>query len=328
MIALKLIAGMLALGILQAPHALAGQPPAKMPRIGLLMGGSPASTAPLVDAFRLGLRELGYTEGQNIAIEYRYAQGRTEVLPDLAGDLVRSKVNIIVVAAAPAIRAAQQATSSIPIVMAALADPLDAEFVASLARPGGNITGLSALVAGYSAKWLELLKETVPRLSRVAVLLNPANPSHVAYWRETQAAGRALGVTPHAVEARAPEEFEPAFAAMTKARAGGIIIPPDALTFAHRTRIVELAAKSRLPAMYGLREFVDAGGLMAYASSLRDLFRRAATFVDKILKGARPADLPVEQVTRVELVINLKTAKALGLTIPQSVLIRADQVIQ
>ena len=322
------LVGMAVLGILLANSAAEAQQAARVPRIGLLMVGTSASTAPLIDSFRQGLRDLGYVEGQTIGFELRYAEGKSEVLPDLAAELVRLKVNAIVVVAAPAIRAAKQATNTIPIVMAAVADPVEVDFVASLARPGGNITGVSALAVGYSAKWPELLKEAAPKISRVAVLLNPANPTHAGYWREMQVAGRALGVTPRSVEVRSPDEFEGAFAAMTKGRAGGLIVPPDVLTLAHRTWIVDLAAKSRLPAMYGLREFVDVGGLMAYGSSLRDIYRRAANFVDKILKGAKPGDLPVEQTSRFELVINLKTAKALGLTIPQSVLIRADQLIQ
>ncbi len=314
--------------VLMGAAAAGAQQPGKMPRIGFLMGGSPASSGPLIEAFRQGLRELGYVEGQNITLERRYAEGKVELLPDLTAELVRLRVDVIVVAAAPGIRAAKQATRTIPIVMAAVADPIEEGFVASLARPGGNITGVTALALGYSAKWLELLKEAVPRITRVAVLTNPSNTSHAGYRRELQVAGRVLGVTPQPVEARGPEEFEAAFAAMAKGRAGGFIAPPDAVTFAHRSRIVELAAKSRLPAMYGLREFVEAGGLMAYGSSLPDMFRRAASFVDKILKGAKPGDLPVEQTSRFELVINLKTAKTLGLTIPPSILIRADQVIQ
>jgi putative ABC transport system substrate-binding protein len=304
------------------------QQPGKAVRIGVLMGGSATSSAPLIEALRQGLHDLGYVEGQNIALEPRYAGGNSEALPDLAADLVRLKVDVIVLAAPQAIRAAKQATNTIPIIMAAVADPLESEFVASLARPGGNITGVSALAVGYSAKWLELLKEAAPRISRVAVLANPTNPSNAGYRRETQAAGRVLGVTLQFLEVRDPGDFEGAFAAMARGRAGGLIVLPDALTLVHRTRIVELAAKGRLPAMYGLREFVEVGGLMAYGSSLRDIFRRAARYVDKILKGAKPGDLPVEQTARFELVINLKTAKALHLSIPQSILIRADQVIQ
>ena len=320
--------GIAVLSICLAIATMEAQAATRVPRIGLLMGGTPSSTAPLSDAFRQGLRDLGYVEGQNISIERRFAEGKLERLPDLAAELVRLKVDVIVVAAAPAIRAAKQATSTIPIVMAAVADPIEEGFVPSLARPAGNITGITALAVGYSAKWLELLKEAAPRIRRVAVLMNPSNPSHAGYRRELQAAGRVLRVTPQFLEAPGPEEFEGAFAAMAKGRAGGLIVPPDAVTFAHRSRIVELAAKSRLPAMYGLREFVEVGGLMGYGSSLPDMFRRAATYVDKILKGAKPGDLPIEQTSRFELALNLKTAKALGLTIPQTVLIRADHVIQ
>ncbi len=322
------LVGIAVLGILLAVSEAAAQQPGKMPRIGFLMGGSPASSGPLIEAFRQGLRDLGYVEGQNITLERRYAEGKVELLPDLAAELVRLKVNVIVVAAPQAIRAAKQATNTIPIVMAAVADPLEADFVVSLARPGGNITGVSALASGYSAKWLELLKEAVSKISRVAVLSNPTNPSHAGYRRETQAAARVLGLTLQPVEVRDAREIEGAFASMTRERAGALLVLPDSVTLAHRARVVDLVAKSRLPAMYGLREFVDAGGLMAYGSSLSDIFRRAAVFVDKVLKGAKPGDLPVEQTSRFELVINLKTAKTLGLTIPPSILIRADHVIQ
>ncbi len=318
----------LACGLLAAPVPADAQPPPKVARIAFLMGGSSSSSAPLIDAFRQGLGQLGYVEGRNFAVEARYAEGRSDALQGLAAELVRLKVDVIVVAAPQAIRAAKQATSTIPIVMAVLADPQESEFVASLARPGGNLTGVSALAVGYSAKWLELLKEAVPRASRVAILSNPANPSHAGYRRETQAAAKVLRVTLRFREVRDPNELEGAFAALTTDRANALLVFPDALAFAHRTRIVDLAAKHRLPAMYGAREMVEAGGLMAYGSSLVDLFRRAARYVDKILKGAKPGELPVEQTARFELVVNLKTAKALGLTIPQSVLIRADQVIQ
>jgi len=318
----------LPLVVLAAPLMSHAQPQAKLPRIGLLMGGSPASTAPLAEAFQRGLRELGYVERQHVAFEYRYAEGRAERLPDLAAELVRLKVNAIVVGAAPAIRAVKVATSTIPVVMAAVTDPLEAELVTSLARPGGNITGVSALAEGYSAKWLELLKETAPKATRIAVLVNPSNPSHTRYWRETQAAARVLGVTVQPHEVRDPNELAGAFAAMAKERFGSLLVLPDPMFLVRRDQIVELSAKSRLPTMYGLREFAEAGGLMAYGSDLREIYRHAAGFVAKILKGAKPGDLPVEQATRVELVINLKTAKALGLTIPQSILVRADQVLQ
>jgi putative ABC transport system substrate-binding protein len=292
------------------------------------MGGSPSSSAPIIDALRQGLVQLGYVEGRNFAVEPRYAEGRSEALPGLAGELVRLKLDAIVVAAPQAVRAAKQATGTIPIVMAMLADPQESEFVASLARPGGNLTGVSALAEGYSAKWLELLKEAAPRASRVAVLSNPANPSHAGFRRETQAAAKLLKATLLFREVRDPNELEAAFAGATKDHANALLVFPDAIAFAHRTRILDLAAKHRLPAMCPYRGFVEAGGLMAYGSSLGDLFRRAATYVDKILNGAKPGDLPVEQTARFELAINMKTAKALGLTIPQTILIRADRVIQ
>ncbi len=318
----------LACGLLAAPLPADGQPPPKGARIGFLMGGSPSTSAPLIDALRQGLVPLGYVEGRNFAVEARYAEGRSEALPGLARELVRLKLDAIVVAAPQAVRAAKQATDTIPIVMAMLADPQESEFVASLARPGGNLTGVSALAQGYSAKWLELLKEAAPRASRVAVLSNPANPSHAGFRRETQAAAKLLKASLLFQEVRDPNELEGAFAAVTKERANALLVFPDAIAFVHRPRILDLAAKHRLPAMYPYREFVEAGGLMAYGSSLGDLFRRAAPYVDKILKGAKPGDLPIEQTARFELAINMKTAKALGLTIPPSILIRADQVIQ
>ncbi len=318
----------LILAILAASVPTDAQPPAKLARIGFLMGGSPPTSGPLIDVFRQGLRQLGYVEGRNFAVEARFAEGRSEALPDLAAELVRLKMDVIVVGAPQAIRAAKQATSTIPIVMAALTDPQESEFVVSLARPGGNLTGVSALAEGYSAKWLELLKEAVPRTSRVAVLSNPTNPSHTGYRRETQAAAKVLRATLLFREVRDPNEFEGAFAAVTKDRTNALLVFPDALALAHRTRILDLAAKHRLPAMYPYREFVEAGGLMAYGSSLGDLFRRAAIYVDKILKGAKPGDLPIEQTARFDLVINMKTAKALGITFPQTILIRADQVIE
>ncbi len=318
----------LALGILSAPLASAGQYPAKIPQIGSLWLGSPSLATPYVEAFRQGLRELGYVEGQNIVIEWRFAGSRAELLPDLAAELVRLKVDLIVATAGPSVRAAKQATTTIPIVMAFSGDPVGTGLVPSLARPGGNITGLSFMAPDLSAKRLELLKEAFPKISRVAVLFDVTDAVSALEFRETQVAARALGVKLRSMEVREPNDFETAFLALPRERTDSLLTFAHALTIPHRGRIVDLAAKSRLPAMYGLREFSDAGGLMAYGPSLPDLFRRAAFYVDKILKGAKPADLPVEQPTRFELVINLKTAKALGLTIPQSILIRADQVIQ
>ncbi len=317
----------LALGILAAPLAADAQPPGKIPRIGLLRAGTPPD--PYVEAFREGLRELGYAEGQSIAIEYRWAEGKLERLPDLAAELVRLKVDVIVTATTSGVQAARRATSTIPIVMAAVGDPVVTGLVASLARPGGNITGLSLLSPELSGKRLELLREAVPKLSPVAVLWNSANPAMILSFRETQTAAQVLGVSLQSWEVQGdPQDFERAFSMISKERPHALVVVLDPFTILHRSRIVELAAKHRLPAMYDVRAFVEAGGLMSYGPSVPDMYRRAATYVDKILKGAKPAELPVEQPTRFELVINLKTAKALGLTIPQSVLIRADQVIQ
>jgi len=267
-------------------------------------------------------------EGQNIVIERRYSEGRNERLPDLAADLVRLKVDVIVAAGTPPPYAAKRATTTIPIVMTNASDPVGSGLVASLARPGGNITGLSLLSPELAGKQLELLKETVPKVSRVAVLWNPANPVHTLILRQAEVAARSLRLQLQILEARGPNEFDSAFSAMTKERAGALLVLADPMFFGHRTRLADLAAKSRLPSVFLLREHADAGGLMAYGPSTRDNFRRAATYVDKILKGAKPGDLPIEQPTKFELVINLKTAKALGLTIPRFVLGRADEVLQ
>ena len=322
----------LALGILLAPLAADAQQAGKVYRIGMLWTVSPEFPLfqPLLDGFRHGLREHGYTEGQNIALEQRYARGKMDLFPELAAELVRSGVDVIVAMNPTAALAAKQATPTIPIVMAAgPPDPVASGFVASLARPGGNITGLSLFVGPeIFGKSLQLLKETVPRVSRVAVLRNPANVAHPLVLKEIEVAARSLGVQLQILEARGPEVFDSAFAAMTRERAGALFVLSDGMFLLNRTRLAELAAKHRLPAIYGLREHVEAGGLMAYAPSLADLFRRAATYVAKILKGAKPSDLPVEQPTKFELAINLKTAKALGVKIPQSVLIQADQLIK
>ncbi|HEV2055927.1 MAG TPA: ABC transporter substrate-binding protein [Methylomirabilota bacterium] len=318
------------LGFLAAPLAAEAQQPAKISRIGFLSPSSP-SDPPMqhsLEVFRHGLGELGYVEGQNIAIESRWAEGKYDRLPGLAAELVRLKVDVIVTAAVPAIRAAKEATSTIPIVMAVVVDPVATGLVASLARPGGNITGLSNMAPELVGKQLQMLKEVVPKASRVAVLWNPANPGNAPQLREAEAAARTLGVRLQPVEARDPNDFDGAFAAMIRQQAGALIVLLDVMFTDHRTRIADLAAKSRLPAVYGLSEHAEAGGLMAYSASRAALFRRAATYVDKILKGAKPADLPVERPTKFELVINLKTAKALGLTIPPSLLVRADRVIE
>ncbi len=319
----------LALSILACPLSLEAQQPAKVVRIGFLFPATPAATSHLLETFGQGLRELGYVEGKNFILERRYAEGRVERLPDLAAELVRLKVDLIVAATTPAIQAAKQATRTIPIVMANSFDPVGTGLVASLGRPGGNITGLSTHLQELPGKLLQLLKEAVPRVTCVAFLGNPDVPHSALVFRETQVAARVLGVELQSVEVRGAAEFESAFSAMTRERAGALILSTRVpVFFAHRKQIADLAVKNRLPAIYANRDFVDAGGLMSYGAHVPDLYRRAATYVDKMLRGAKPADLPVEQPTKFELVINLKTAKALGLTIPQSVLIRADQVIQ
>src|SRR5262245_2933225 len=320
----------LALGLLAAPLAAEAQQTGKVPRIGFLSLTSPSDRPPLLDAFRQRLRELGWVEGQSIVVDYRYAEGRVDRLPDLAAELVRLKVDLIVASAGTqAATAAKNATETIPIVMIAVRDPVGNGLIASLARPGGNVTGVSG-TAGleWVAKQLELLKETVPKIRRVAILSNPTNAYHQLAIREANVAARSLGVQLQLLEARGPNEFDGAFAAMAKERVGALLVLSDAMLNSHRTRLADLAARSRLPAAYGVGESVEAGGLMSYGPSFLDLFRRGATFVDKILKGAKPADLPVEQPTKFELVINAKTAKALGLTIPPSLLRRADEVIQ
>jgi putative ABC transport system substrate-binding protein len=316
--------------LLVAPLAAGAQQAAKVARIGFLSAATSGVSPSPLDALRQGLRELGWVEGQNIAIDYRFAEGKSDRLPDLAAELVRLKVDIIVAEATQGVAAAKNATETIPIVMLnGSADPVGLGFIASLARPGGNVTGLSYSVGpGIAGKGLELLKEIVPKVRRVAILSNPASLVQPLFIREVNGAARSLGVQLQLLEVRGPNEFEGAFAAMAKERVGALLVVADAVFIFHRTRLADLAARSRLPAAYGVRSSVEAGGLMSYGPSVRDSFRRSATFVDKILKGAKPGDLPVEQPTKFELVINLKAAKALGLTIPQSMLQRADEVIQ
>jgi putative ABC transport system substrate-binding protein len=297
-------------------------------RIGLLSGFSPSTWAHSYQAFRLGLRDLGWVEGKNISIEHRYAEGRHDRLPDLAADLVRLKVEVIVTTATSDALAAQRATKAIPIVMVAAGNPVANGLVESLARPGGNVTGLSQMLQELSGKRLELLKELVPRLSRVAVLWNPDSASATLNWEEHQQPARQLGIQLHSLEVRSPNELDKAFEAATSARAGALAILPDPVISTNLERIVDFATRSRLPSTYQSSEFADAGGLLTYGPDRADLFRRAATYVDKILKGMKPGDLPVDRPTKLELVINLKTAKALGITIPQSVLFRADRVIE
>jgi putative ABC transport system substrate-binding protein len=279
-------------------------------------------------AFREGLRELGYVEGQNIVIESRWAEGNYDRLPGLAAELVSLKVDVIVTYAPPAIQAAKQATGAIPIVMAVVIEPVATGFVASLARPGGNITGLSLMAPELVGKQLEILKEVVPKVSRVALLGNPANAGTAPQVRHAQDAAQAFGVRLQTLEVRGPSEIDSAFGAMTRERAGAVIVLVDAMLVDHRTQIADLATKRRLPAVYGITDHAEAGGLMAYGANVNDRFRRAAYYVDRILKGAKPADLPVEQPTKFELIINLKAAKQIGLTIPPNVLARADRVIK
>jgi putative tryptophan/tyrosine transport system substrate-binding protein len=303
------------------------QQPTKIPRIGYL-GGSTASNSIRVDAFRQGLRELGYVEGKNIVIEWRPAEGKQDRERAFAAELVRVKVDVIVTVGSNATRAAKGATATTPIVMTQDPDPVGNGFVASLARPGGNITGLSNFNRELSGKRLEILNEVVPRLSRVAVFGTSTQPGHAQALRETKLAAEAFGVKLQYVDVLAPKDIETAFRGASKGRAEAVVGLGGAVLNSERTQVVEFAAKSRLPAMYSIREYVEAGGLMSYGVSITDLDRRAATYVDKILKGAKPADLPVEQPTKFELVINLKAAKQIGLTIPPSVLYRADKVIQ
>ncbi len=318
----------LALSAFVAPLAANAQQAAKVPRVGLLSALTPASAAHPIEAFKQGLRERGYVEGQNVILELRYGEGRLERVSDLAAELVRAKVDVIVTATDQGIQAAKQHTRTIPIIMVSSLDPVGTGFVQSLANPGGNITGLSVMSPELSGKRLQLLKETVPKISRVAFLWNPDIAGAALDYKEIEAAARLLKLDVFALEVRHVEGLDRALAAITRERANALTLNQNPVTFINRNKMVAFAAKSRLPAMYNTREYVDAGGLMAYGPNLPDLWRRAATYVDKILKGAKPADLPVEQPTRFELVLNMKTAKALGITFPQTILIRADQVVQ
>jgi putative ABC transport system substrate-binding protein len=313
---------------LAVPLAIEAQPAGKLWRVGYLSSSSAERERARVAAFEQGLQELGYLEGKSIFIEQRYAGGEFERLPELAAELARLKVDVFVVAGAPAAHAAKKASSVIPIVMTAVADPVGMGLVASLARPGGSITGLSDFNTGVVVKRLELLREVVPSISRVVVLLNPMNPSNPPQLKLTQAAAATLAVTLLAFDAKRADEIDRAFLAMKTERPGGLIVIGDPLLGSHAKRIVELSTRNRLPAIYWNREFPEGGGLMSYGTNFDDLWHQAATYVDKILKGAKPGDLPVEQPTKFEFVINLKTAKALGLTIPPSLLQRADQVIE
>jgi putative ABC transport system substrate-binding protein len=315
------------LGLLAAPLAAEAQPTGRMARIGFLYPASAPAAISYLAAFLEGLRDLGHIEGRDFTLESRFAEGSAGRLPDLAAELVRLKVDVILTDGTPAATAAKRATPTIPIVMASGGDPVGAGLVASLARPGGNVTGVTTLAGDLSAKRLQLLKEAVPKVSRVALLQNPANPFSAIAVQETASAARSLSVRVQVLGVKGPGEFEGAFGAMTKGRAGALLVVPDMMLSDNGRRLADLAVKHRLPTMFGRGE-TELGGLMAYGPDLLDLFRRAAVYVDKILKGVSPAVLPIEEPRRVELIINLKTAKALGLTIPPSILIRADQVIQ
>jgi putative tryptophan/tyrosine transport system substrate-binding protein len=321
----------LALAILMAPLAVEAQPPMKVHRVGLLITAfSPSQPSPILGAFAQTLRELNYVEGRNVILEYRYAEGSAERLRDQAAELVQLPVDVIVAQGAAAIRAAQHATHTIPIVMAATSDPVGLGFIASLAQPGGNITGLSFLGEELPGKRLELLKEAVSQSTRIAVLANPAFPAQASRMHHLTMAARALGLHLHVVEVRRADELDDAFTAMTRAGADAVIVLEDAVLLNSQVgRVVaDLAAKNRLPVMYSWRDWVVAGCLMSYGPSELDTNRRAASYVDKLLKGANPAELPVEQATKFELVINLKTAQALGITMPPSLLLLAEEVIQ
>ncbi|MBI3031789.1 MAG: ABC transporter substrate-binding protein [Candidatus Rokubacteria bacterium] len=325
---LRRIALILAIALL-APLAAESQQARRTPRVGMLYVGTPHGVNRCDEAFRAGLAELGYVEGKSVFLEVRAGEGKSDRLGELAAELVRLKVDVIFAPGTVVAQSVKQAKGAPPVVFASAADPIGSGLIEGFGRPGGNLTGLS-LIAGpeIGGKYLELLREAAPRVSRVAVIWNPDNPALVPLAKEMEVAARSLGVELHVVAVRKADEFDGAFTAMVQRRVGAFVLLPDPVSLSHRVEIAELALKHRLPAMYGLREHVEAGGLMAYGVDLRHNCRRAATFVDKILKGAKPATRPVEQPTKFELVINLKTAKALGLTIPESLRLRTDDVIQ
>ena len=310
------------------PSASQAQYRGHVPRVGYL-GTSSASLEPeLVKAFREGLRDHGYVEGQNIVIEYRWAEGDYQRFPDLVADLVKRKVDLILTAGTPGALAAKRATQTIPIVMAVTGDAVATGLVASLARPGGNLTGLTTMVPDLEGKRLEILREVLPKLATVVVLLNTSNPLTAIQWEQTRTSAKTLGIQLQPIEIQRPEDFKDAFARVARQRPDAITMVADRFQLAHRMQIVDFVAKTRLPAMYPYRDFVVAGGLMSYGPSYEDLFRRSATYVDKILRGAKPSDLPIEQPTKFELQVNLKTAKILGVSIPPSLLLRADHVFE
>jgi putative ABC transport system substrate-binding protein len=316
-------------GLLAAPLLADAQTPARVYRIGVIGSGAPRTPDTSIgwNNFRTGLGELGYVEGRNTVIEYRWGEGKIDRFPALAEELVRLKVDVIVVGGYPGTRAAREATSTIPIVTIS-ADPVGTGLAASLARPGGNVTGLSYMTPELTGKRLELLKSALPRLARVAFLWNPANPHEVQAFKELQGAARALAVDVQSVEAATADQFEAAFAAMTRERADALIVSENIVNITRRQLIIDLAARHGVPVMYERREFVESGGLMSYGPGVPEMYRRAAVFVDKLLKGAKAADIPIEQPAKLELIINLKTARALGLVIPQTVLLQADRVIE
>jgi putative tryptophan/tyrosine transport system substrate-binding protein len=309
-------------------HPAGAQQPSKVPKIGFLVGPSRSFFASRMESFQQGLHSLGYIEGKNIAIEYRYAEGKADRLPTLAAELGGLNVDVIVTSATPSVLAAKKATSTIPVVFVSVTDPVASGLVASLARPGGNITGLTILAPELSGKRLELLKEAVPNVTRIAALSDLTNPTQPLEWKEMLAAAQILKLKLQSLGVRSSSDFDSAFETALRERAQALITLPQPLINSHRNRIVEFAATKKLPAVYPAPEFMDAGGLMFYGPIYTDLFRRAATYVDKILKGAKPADLPVEQPKKFEFIINLKTAKQIGLTIPPNVLARADKVIK
>jgi putative tryptophan/tyrosine transport system substrate-binding protein len=317
-----------ALVLLVAPLAAGAQPAARVYRIGMLETRSAVLNAANIDAFRQGMRELGYTQGQNLEVVYRSSDGRDERFPELASELIRLKVDLILTRGTPATLAAKTATRTIPVVMASVGDPVGTGLVASLGRPGGNVTGLSNFNIEIYAKRVELLRELVPRLTRIAGLFNMGNPVLPLQWKEVQRAARSVGIQAQLLDVRRRDDLPRAFEAAATERADALIVALDGLTQANLRLIAELAAKHRLPSLYGVREYADYGGLITYGASDLHLYHRAATYVDKILKGAKPAELAIEQPIKFELVINLKTAKALGLTISPSLLLRADQVIE
>jgi putative ABC transport system substrate-binding protein len=321
----RVFIGTVAVSLLSAPLAAEAQP-TRTPRIGFLSNGNSTPVSPQLNAFRRGLRELGWIEGQTVTIEYRWAEGNSDRLPALVAELVQGKVDVIVLSGRPAIRAAREATSTIPIVFVILSDPVTLGFVPSLARPGGNMTGLASEFEALITKQLQLLKEAVPKVSRVALLHHPEIAPAVTSAAE--AAAQRLGLTARTLKVAEVAEFENAFKMARSERAGAIHVLPSPFFNAHRARLIELAARYRLPAVYEFRNYVEDGGLMSYGPSINEMYRGMASYVDRILKGAKPGDLPIERPTTFELVINLKTAKTLKLTIPQALLLRADELIE